>query len=469
MALTSGDGPNRGASAPRPGRAKPKPGGASDRLSKQFTSEIAARNARDTRSRGSGGPAKNTPGPVKQLPLPTVTGMRSRTPDRFTYPILGGLFGKDEKGFDLPDKKEPLKVDIGPKRELDQDDLDRATAEVWGNLENEGAAGVMKRKAGGSTADPSQQRQQIVQNVADQYNVKARLGQRDQARIDREKKDRVETETVLTPAQWNKLSPLQQAAAQANADLADAIARDFKDQSKHDSDPAQFKRETDRVIELFGENGSVGFKGLEYAPNTLAFLDSRGLDKAALGGRTLDDIVSGDALIDDDTFASLGEKAGTDSRGKNLAFAQRLAAGQLQYQEDLAARLAKGDQLLSDITGQDTNNTAAGRYGGKLAPQRTVLDKVRPETKERIDTYMEILSRSDSPIDKALKVIKADLSELGASTEESAQVWEAMIERSRQATTGEGKWFEGVDFPMRSPVEVAQALGAPALKRRGKL
>jgi hypothetical protein len=441
VALTKDDGPNRN-SRPNPPLA-PNPW-------KTWTADRQADNARSKRLHsGGGGPAKNTPGPAKarQAPLPAVTAEKPFS--RWKHP-----FGPDSDMLFMGDKKKPLKVEIGPKRPTDQSDLDAATAEIWGNLENEGAAGAMKRQAGGSTSDPAQQRQQIVQNVADLYNVKARLGQRDQARINREKKDRVETDTILTPEQWNKLTPLQQAAAQANADLADAIARDFKDQGKHKSDDTQFKRETDRITELFGENGSVGFKGLEYAPNTLAFLDSRGLDKEALGGRTLDDIVSGDALIDDATFAALNEPTPNDSRARNLTFAKRLAAGQLQYQEDLAARLAKGDKLLSDITDMDTNNTATARYGGKLAPQRTVLDKVRPETKERIDTYMEILARTDSPIDKALEVIKADLGELGAGSDEAAQVWEAMIERSRQATTGEGKWFEGVDFPMRTPVEV---------------
>ena len=141
----------------------------------------------------------------------------------------------------------------------------------------------------------------------------------------------------------------------------------------------------------------------------------------------------------------------------------------LQYQENIAAQLAKGDQLLSGTTSRATNDTAAGRYGAVGTPTDMKLDKLRPETRANLDTYMQILARTDSNIDEALTTIKADLAERGASTDESAQVWEKMIEITRQATTGEGKWFPGIDFPMRSPAEVAQALGAPTLKRRGKL
>jgi len=454
VALSIGDGPNRGKSAPSP-RRLPKPVDDGPRA--------------ETRREG-------TRRPAQQAPLPAVKAARQNRTPRFTYPILGGLFGKDKAGYDLPEKKKKIdlglekkKVDLAPDRQ----DYETVMKDVWGNLENEGAAGMVKRREGGSTLDPAQQRAQIVQNVADQYNVKARLGARDAKRIAREKADRSETEKTLTPEQWAKLSPLQQAAAQANADLAKAIARDFKDQGKHDSnkdgDDSQFKLHEKQVLDLFGEDGRLGFKGLEYAPNTLAFLNERGIDKAALGGRTLDDIISGDALIDEDTFAALNEKAGQDPRGRDVAFAQRLARGQLQYQENIAAQLAKGDQLLSGTTSRATNDTAAGRYGAVGTPTDMKLDKLRPETRANLDTYMQILARTDSDLDEALSTIKLDLSERGASSEESAQVWEKMIEISRQATTGEGKWFEGIDFPMRSPAEVAQALGAPTLKRRGKL
>ncbi|MBP8181921.1 MAG: hypothetical protein KAZ88_13145, partial [Acidimicrobiia bacterium] len=99
--------------------------------------------------------------------------------------------------IDLFPHKKPLAVDVTPKpADIRLGDFQ---PQSWGEL-----IGADKERA------------QIVQNVADQYNVKARLGARDAKRIAREKADRSETEKTLTPEQWAKLSPLQQAAAQAN-------------------------------------------------------------------------------------------------------------------------------------------------------------------------------------------------------------------------------------------------------------
>jgi hypothetical protein len=79
---------------------------------------------------------------------------------------------------------------------------------------------------------------------------------------------------------------------------------------------------------------------------------------------------------------------------------------------------------------------------------------------------MEALASPQIDVTLALDTIKQDLLERKVSEKESAQVWESLIERSRLATTGEGKWFDGVQGQMRTPGEVAQALGVPSLKRR---
>lgn len=454
MAQLSGDGPNRGKSAPSP-RRLPKPVDDGPRA--------------ETRREG-------TRRPAQQAPLPAVKAARQNRTPRFTYPILGGLFGKDKAGYDLPEKKKKIdlglekkKVDLAPERQ----DYETVMKDVWGNLDNEGAAGMIKRSEGGSTLDPAQQRAQIVQNVADQYNVKARLGARDAKRIAREKADRSETDKVLTAAEWAKLSPMQQAAAQANYDLSLAVAKDFKDQGKHTANSSQKEGGTariqdyqDRVEELFGPDGASTFKGLQFAPNTLAFLESRGIDtKEELAGKTMDDIVSGDALIDEETFAALGKPTANDSRARDVTFAKTLAQGQLNYQEKLAAQLQRGNELLNDITGRGANAAAAERYGANPIPAHAKMTAVRPEMLAQIDKYMEVLARPDIPMEESLGSIQADLS--GVDKTEAAQIWENMIERSRMATTGEVQWFDDVDFEMRSPVEVAQALGAPTLKRLG--
>lgn len=305
----------------------------------------------------------------------------------------------------------------------------------------------------------------------------------DRARLDslrtiREAADRKETGSALTSRQWASLSPLQQAAVQSNADLSAAIQRDKDSQGKNHANAVQIRSYRDRVDELFGEDGSVGVHGLDYAPNTVAFLNERGITKDDLAGKTLDDIVNGDTLILSETVGDLGRpkpkadalhapapKQGLEAvRADQLAFAERLAAGQMQYQEKIGATLKKGEALLSNISSVRTNQTAGDTYGA-MQDKGQKLDKVKPATLQQLDLYMEALARSDSPIDKALEAINLDLNQRGVEPDERDQVYQALLERAGQGATGQGKWFDGVDFPMRSPVEVAQALGAPTLKR----
>ena len=322
-------------------------------------------------------------------------------------------------------------------------------------------------------------RQQQADSTAAMYDNMAARQRKDEKRLQREKKDRKESSAPMTADEWAILSPLQQAAVQANADLAGAIERDFKTQGKHTANSSQGEGGTERiqsymkqVDDLFGEDGSVGYKGLEFAPNTLAFLKERGIDEGDLGGRTLDDLVSGDTLFTKDQISALG-KADQPQSGSDLfkvqsgdkAFLENVARGQLQYQENIAAKLAKGNQLLTDTTGRSTNMAAGDEFGAKQ-DESLRLDAVQPQTMQQIDMYMEALARPDSPIDEALKAINLDLEQRGVSTKEAEQVFQELSNRSRQGVTGEGKWFDGLDFPMRSPQEVAQALGAPTLKRR---
>lgn len=305
--------------------------------------------------------------------------------------------------------------------------------------------------------------------VADMYQSMALRQQKAEKREQREKNDREETAKALTAKEWSRLTPLQQASVQANADLAAAIERDLKDQGKHHANDEQMRRYLADSESLFGKDTGVGFKGVEYAPNTVAFLNERGLKGDDLKGKTLDDFISGDLLTTSETLSQLDKTLEGEAlfkvRPDDVAFADRLARGQMQYQEDLAAKLKRGDQLLSGLSGRATSD-AAGQSFGAAAPEPLRLPDVKPETMAQIDMYMEALARSDSPVDQALGAINLDLQQRGATPKEAEQVFGELMQRSRQAMTGEGKWFEGIDFPMRSPVEVAQALGAPTLKRR---
>ena len=317
------------------------------------------------------------------------------------------------------------------------------------------------------------QQQEAEPKVFDQNVENAKFDELFAKRKAYEKADKTDTAKELTPQQWATLSPMQQAAAQSNFDLAAAVKKDFDSQGKNKSDETQRKTYNDSVEKIFGGAEFLNYKGMNFAPNTVAFLDSRGIKEADMAGRTLDDFLSGSALVSTETFKAMEEPVKPldtgrpDARGNNIQFAQTLAKGQLAYQEGLALKLKAGDRLITDITSTSTNTLANKTYGALQTPAQQInITDVRPETAAQFDKYMEVLARPDFDINLALDTIKQDLQERKVSTKESAQVWDSLIERVHQASTGEGKWFEGVGTQMRSPGEVAQVLGVPTLKRR---
>ena len=320
------------------------------------------------------------------------------------------------------------------------------------------------------------QQQEAEPKVFDQNAENSKFAELLRKRKEYEKADQIETAEALSPQQWAALSPMQQAAAQSNYDLSQAVKKDFESQGKNKSTEAQTKTYNDSVKKIFGSEEFLNYKGMNFAPNTIAFLDSRGITDAERAGRTLDDFLSGSALVSGETFKALEDPVKPpgvldtgrpDVRGQNIQFAQTLAKGQLAYQEGLAIKLKQGAMLLTDFTSSSTNSAANKSYGAlQTQTQQVKLTDVQPSTLAQIDKYMEVLARPDIPAELGLSTIHQDLQERKVSEKESAQVWEHLMERSRQATTGEGKWFEGINAQMRLPGEVAQALGATTLKRR---
>lgn len=402
MALTKGDGPNRGQAAPR-------------KLAPAAPREAAPRTISEALGRSA-----------------TVgTGLTNR----------------------------PLEV-IGRNDEVRRN---------WDALHPPALAPRSKAAAQAYNADitAAEGRKQQRDSVALMYDNMAARQKTAEARAAREASDRQEQPKALTADEWIKMSPLQQAGVQANADLADAIRRDIEGQYKHHATTKQIETYQDRVRELFGDLG-VGYKGIEYAPNTVAFLNERGFTKDDLAGKSLDDFISGDVLSTGDVVSRLGKEQSSQdvfkTQDSDLAFAQRLAAGQLNYQEKLASALQRGKQLLTDTTA-DRTNLAAGEAYGAQQPDPVLHPDIRPETAAQLDMYMEALARTDSPVDQALSAINLDLQQRGASPKETEQVFSELLQRSKQGMTGDGRWFDGLDFPMRNPVEVAQALGSPVLRR----
>ena len=100
--------------------------------------------------------------------------------------------------------------------------------------------------------------------------------------------------------------------------------------------------------------------------------------------------------------------------------------------------------------------------------KRTKLTNVRPETEAEIGKFMEILARPDIDLKQGMSAIQQSLAELEATPEEQSQVYQTLLEQARQGATGEGGWFDNIEYEMRDPMEVAQALGGLTLKRAPK-
>ena len=144
-----------------------------------------------------------------------------------------------------------------------------------------------------------------------------------------------------------------------------------------------------------------------------------------------------------------------------LTWSEKVAASARKWAETLRQ---KGCGLVHS-GGDYGENLAAGEAYGAQQPDPVLRPDIRPETAAQLDMYMEALARTDSPVDQALKAINLDLQQRGATPKETEQVFSELLQRSKQGMTGQGRWFDGLDFPMRDPVEVAQALGSPVLRR----
>ena len=326
------------------------------------------------------------------------------------------------------------------------------------------------------------------QRIAEGYAAQAKQHERLQKRAAREKADRKEHRQELTWEEWNAYTPEQQAAVQANADLNLAVNRDRRWQGRlrGDNAPTPEQRAAyEKDLELiFGTERArgYGFGGVTYAPNTLAFLKERDIKGLELAGRTLDDFLSKDVLMSKKVIDNLGQeipefgkdaqgrnvRGGVNQRERNILFAQALAKGQMAYQEELRKQLERGDALLNEVTGRRTVAAANEQYGAMRQPKRLRATEVPPNVMSDIDGYMEFLARPDVDMGETLSKISLDLDQKGVTPEARKQVYDVMLDYTRQAMTGEGDWFSAFDYTMREPGEVAAALGGVTMQRPTK-
>lgn len=400
-------------------------------------------------------------------------------------------FNAPKKEEEEEKKPEPIVLDLPPTA------LDLALQETWGNLENEGASAYMKTRGRNPATVSQEQREAQVQAVADRYNAQARWGELQRKRAEREKRDRKEKYEEITINDWNAYSPLQQAGVQSNADLQSAATRDRRMAGKHHATAEEIQLYEKGIREMFGEGSTLGVEGLHYAPETLGFLQDRGLSRADMVplGLTIDDFVMMDTALNKKQIGNLHQDVpepeldyrmmvtptgapiqigvpveggeGLSMREARLRLAQKIAKGQLQYQERNAELLKRGEGIISGMTQAATNATTASELGG--TPRRYKKMEMTPEDAQFVERYMEALARTDFTEEEAIAAVQANLVERGISEQEQARTWDLIVHSAEKSALGEYGWFEdyqGTGTIGRSPTEVAAMAGAPTLKRR---
>lgn len=300
------------------------------------------------------------------------------------------------------------------------------------------------------------------QAIADYYNAQASRTQADAERSQREKLSREETYSALTMDQWNAMSPVQQAAVQWNADLKAAVERDLELGlgGGHSATSDELSNYQAGLDEMFGEESrSVGVRGLNYAPETLALLQSRGME-GQLQGLSMDDFLLMDAALSDEEVQNLGQEG---TRTQRVQLANSLAKGQQEYQQQL---LAKGEQMIAGLTSSanaETVESLGGTPRGVIPKNMEFADEGEEKL---ITTYLWGLANPEWDAEQTLSDIQADLGVQGLEPEKQREVYNKMLAHSSNAAIT-GVWFPtaeeeyGVSADsLRAPTDIAVLLGA---------
>jgi hypothetical protein len=364
--------------------------------------------------------------------------------------------------------------------------LERALKETWGNLEGEGATGMMDFENNGGMTN----NQAIIQRVVDQYNAQARQGREDIARRKVTDNDREEDFQQMTLAQWNALTPEQQASAQFNQNLQAAVQRDTDMRLQMRPTAEQREAYQTGVRSLFPQNSTTYM--LDYAPETLGLLETLDLEPALLANTSMDDFLKLDVAITPQQMMNLdrelepkfqptgyqttpsgmsiptGEIAYDNPREERLALAQGLAAAQHQMNQSLLQdELEKGQRVLTTMTGAMANQSAAADFGAVArqplgADNRISTDGLKQLTAEDMAMFIETLAHTPGKLDTTVSQINEEFDLRGSDQAERDAVYENLRNYAEQAALGNAEWWPG---KTATPQQVAMALGSVPLKR----
>lgn len=300
-------------------------------------------------------------------------------------------------------------------------------------------------------------------------------------RISFSRDNRVEKVTEVTPEQWNAMNAEQQAALTFNADLINAVNWDRENQATYD--PTSEEREQyDTILkEMFGSTKNSQIVGLEYAPETLSLLSEMGISRGDTRDSSFADYLRLDVAITEEQVNAINQvlppSAGPGTSNPNdprfverseadrdLMHAQRLTGAQ----EALVAALAKGEQILTSMSGRAVNR-AAGRLGG--LPRGEDFSGLLDEDNQWLSYYMEALATGADETGALrdtgfiINEIANNMAERGVAEDKQAQLYRGLIEYATQAAEGQQEWYPDRDqSTIRSPQDVAAALGAGTMR-----
>lgn len=327
------------------------------------------------------------------------------------------------------------------------------------------AGGLTPKGAEQEAADARQARYEASRKAFDQ---RARQSKR-------RGRDRKEVSDVLTLEEWNAMSPEQQTAVQFNADLYAAVEADRQNQEQYDPTDEEMEAYNATLEDVFGTSFSEAPQGIEYAPETVGFVQNLDtLPQQDVG--SLDDYLKLDVAITAKQVKNI-ERAlqpeGPDHLvGQNeltpaqqrLARAQALTRAQGQINSRVQGELERGKRLLTGMT-TTVNNDIATELGAVEAESPIKQLKGKPEV-DLVNQYMSFLADANIDMDEVLGKINADLAEEYEDESDRERIYSALVDSTMRAATGEGSWYEATEgVTYRTPQQVATRLGVPAIRR----
>lgn len=311
--------------------------------------------------------------------------------------------------------------------------------------------------------------------AADAYEKQqAREDKAEQRAARRSNRDRKENVVVLTQDEWNAMTPAQQNAVRFNSDLYAAVERDKANQDQYDP-TAQERQAYDAILnDVFGTTQSDNPYGITYAPETVGVLKNLDLIPAQDLG-TLDDFLKMDVAITAKQVQQIERalqpegpehlvgRAELTPAEQRLERAQALTRAQGQITSRLEGELERGRRVLAGMS-EDQARVEAAKLGAVLDESESLVGQLDQQQALDVDYVVRFMAEDRHDVQEGLRGFSAMVEERGYDENTQQKMYQAIIESVQNAAT-DGPW-QGLaeDVPLRTPQQVADALGIPLQK-----